>query len=153
VPLLVVSTCVFLVGALFWGIFISAVTRTQQNAYQISLLTSFLPAMLLSGFVWSIENMPKAIQVITRAVPARYFVTILKGVFLKGVGLNVLWGELGVPGALRRHRLSAGDAHTEAETGVNHVGTDFESCCGRNSYRRCASRACGCCCSCRRWCS
>jgi ABC-2 type transport system permease protein len=82
-------------GALFWGIFISAVTRTQQNAYQISLLTSFLPAMLLSGFVWSIENMPKAIQVITRAVPARYFVTILKGVFLKGVGLNVLWGELG----------------------------------------------------------
>ena len=95
VPMLVVSTCVFLMGALFWGIFISAVTRTQQKAYQISLLTSFLPAMLLSGFVWSIENMPKAIQVITYVVPARYFVTILKGVFLKGVGLNVLWGELG----------------------------------------------------------
>jgi ABC-2 type transport system permease protein len=95
VPMLVVSTCVFLVGALFWGIFISAVTRTQQKAYQISLLTSFLPAQLLSGFVWSIESMPKVIQVITRAVPARYFVTILKGVFLKGVGLNVLWGELG----------------------------------------------------------
>jgi ABC-2 type transport system permease protein len=95
VPLLVVSTCVFLMGALFWGIFISAATRTQQKAYQISLLTSFLPAQLLSGFVWSIESMPKAIQVITRAVPARYFVTILKGVFLKGVGLNVLWGELG----------------------------------------------------------
>jgi ABC-2 type transport system permease protein len=95
VPLLAVSTCVFLVGALFWGIFISAATRTQQKAYQISLLTSFLPAQLLSGFVWSIESMPKAIQVITRVVPARYFVTILKGVFLKGVGLNVLWGELG----------------------------------------------------------
>jgi ABC-2 type transport system permease protein len=95
VPLLVVSTCVFLCGALFWGIFISAVTRTQQKAYQISLLTSFLPAQLLSGFVWSIESMPKAIQVITYVVPARYFVTILKGVFLKGVGLNVLWGELG----------------------------------------------------------
>ena len=95
VPLLVVSTCVFLMGALFWGIFISAVTRTQQKAYQISLLTSFLPAQLLSGFVWSIESMPKAIQVITYVVPARYFVTILKGVFLKGVGLSVLWGELG----------------------------------------------------------
>src|ERR1019366_3376846 len=89
VPLLVVSTCVFLVGALFWGIFISAATRTQQKAYQISLLTSFLPAQLLSGFVWSIESMPKAIQGITYVVPARYFVTILKGVFLKGVGLNV----------------------------------------------------------------
>jgi ABC-type multidrug transport system permease subunit len=95
VPLLVVSTCVFLMGALFWGIFISAATRTQQKAYQISLLTSFLPAQLLSGFVWSIESMPKAIQVITRVVPARYFVTILKGVFLKGVGLSVLGGELG----------------------------------------------------------
>ena len=95
VPLLVVSTCVFLVGALFWGIFISAATRTQQKAYQISLLTSFLPAQLLSGFVWSIESMPKAIQVITRVVPARYFVTILKGIFLKGVGIQVLWGELG----------------------------------------------------------
>src|SRR5271157_179326 len=95
VPLLVVSTCVFLMGALFWGIFISAVTRTQQKAYQISLLTSFLPAQLLSGFVWSIESMPKVIQVITYVVPARYFVTILKGVFLKGVGLSVLWGELG----------------------------------------------------------
>ena len=45
--------------------------------------------------MWSIENMPKAIQVITYVVPARYFVTILKGVFLKGVGLSVLWGELG----------------------------------------------------------
>jgi len=95
VPLLVVSTCVFLFGALFWGIFISAATRTQQKAYQISLLTSFLPAQLLSGFVWSIESMPKAIQVITRAVPARYFVTILKGVFLKGAGFRLLWGELG----------------------------------------------------------
>jgi ABC-2 type transport system permease protein len=95
VPMLVVSTCVFLFGALFWGIFVSAAARTQQKAFQISLVTSFLPAFLLSGFVWSIENMPQVIQAITRAVPARYFVTILKGVFLKGVGLSVLWGQLG----------------------------------------------------------
>jgi len=95
VPMLVVSTCVFLFGALFWGIFVSAAARTQQKAYQISMLTSFLPAYLLSGFVWSIENMPKVIQAITRAVPARYFVTILKGVFLKGAGFRLLWGELG----------------------------------------------------------
>jgi ABC-2 type transport system permease protein len=95
VPLLVVSTCVFLFGALFWGIFLSAASRTQLQAYQMGILSSFLPAFLLSGFVYSIENMPRVIQVITRIVPARYFVTILKGIFLKGAGLRLLWGELG----------------------------------------------------------
>jgi ABC-2 type transport system permease protein len=93
--LLVVSICVFLFGALFWGIFISAVAKTQVAAYQMGILSSFLPAFLLSGFVYSIETMPWVIQVITHIVPARYVVTILKGIFLKGVGLSVLWGELG----------------------------------------------------------
>jgi len=93
--LMAVSTCVFLFGALFWGIFISAVARTQVAAYQMGILSSFLPAFLLSGFVYSIETMPWVIQVITHVVPARYMVTILKGIFLKGVGLSVLWGELG----------------------------------------------------------
>jgi ABC-2 type transport system permease protein len=89
------STCIFLFGALFWGIFISAATRNQLQAYQIGILSSFLPAFLLSGFVYSIETMPKPIQVITHIVPARYFVTILKDAFLKGAGLSVLWAELG----------------------------------------------------------
>jgi ABC-2 type transport system permease protein len=61
----------------------------------MGILSSFLPAFLLSGFVYSIETMPAAIQVITRIVPARYVVTILKGLFLKGVGVSVLWQELG----------------------------------------------------------
>ncbi|MBZ5621401.1 MAG: ABC transporter permease [Acidobacteriia bacterium] len=95
VPLMVVSTCVFLFGALFWGIFVSAAARTQVQAYQLGILSSFLPAFLLSGFVYSIETMPTVIQVITHIVPARYVVTILKGIFLKGVGIRVLWGELG----------------------------------------------------------
>jgi ABC-2 type transport system permease protein len=95
-PLLALSTCVFLFGALFWGIFVSAAARTQAAAYQLGILSSFLPAFLLSGFVYSIENMPWVIQAITRVVPARYVVTILKGIFLKGVGLSVLWGELGL---------------------------------------------------------
>jgi ABC-2 type transport system permease protein len=95
VPLMVVSTCVFLFGALFWGIFVSAVTKTQLQAYQLGLLSSFLPAFMLSGFVYSIESMPPVIQAITHVVPARYVVTILKGIFLKGVGIRVLWGELG----------------------------------------------------------
>jgi ABC-2 type transport system permease protein len=60
----------------------------------MGLLSSFLPAFLLSGFVYSIETMPQVIQVITHIFPARYFVTILKGVFLKGVGLSILWTEV-----------------------------------------------------------
>jgi ABC-2 type transport system permease protein len=94
VLLLGVSTCVFLFGALFWGVFVSAAAKTQLQAYQMGVLSSFLPAFLLSGFVYSIETMPRVIQVITMLVPARYVVTIMKGVFLKGVGLEVLWGEL-----------------------------------------------------------
>jgi ABC-2 type transport system permease protein len=61
----------------------------------MGVLSSFLPAFLLSGFVYAIETMPPVIQVITHIIPARYVVTIMKGVFLKGVGLEVLWGELG----------------------------------------------------------
>jgi ABC-2 type transport system permease protein len=94
IPMMVVSICVFLFGALFWGIFISASAKTQLQAYQMGVLSSFLPAFLLSGFVYSIESMPKIIQGITMIVPARYVVTILKGVFLKGVGVGVLWKEL-----------------------------------------------------------
>ena len=92
--LLAVSTCVFLFGALFWGIFVSAAAKTQLQAYQMGILSSFLPAFLLSGFVYATENMPPVIQAISHIIPARYVVTILKGVFLKGVGLSVLWGEL-----------------------------------------------------------
>jgi ABC-2 type transport system permease protein len=87
------TSAIFLVGALCWGILISALVRSQLFAYQLGALTSFLPAFLLSGFIFSIENMPAAIQVITYVFPARYFVTILKGVFLRGVGVRVLWVE------------------------------------------------------------
>jgi ABC-2 type transport system permease protein len=93
--LLAVSVCLFLFGALFWGIFVSAAAKTQLQAYQMGILSSFLPAFLLSGFVYAIETMPPVIQVITHIIPARYVVTLMKGIFLKGVGLEVLWGELG----------------------------------------------------------
>jgi ABC-2 type transport system permease protein len=91
---LFLSCCLFLFGALSWGIFISAGARTQLQAYQMGMLSSFLPGYMLSGFVYAIREMPKVIQVISYAVPARYFVTILNGVFLKGVGLQVLWLEV-----------------------------------------------------------
>jgi ABC-2 type transport system permease protein len=89
--LLVTTSCLFLLGTLFWGIFLSAATKTQLAAYQLAMLSSFLPAFMLSGFVYATENMPAPIQAISHVVSARYFVTILKGIFLKGVGLEVLW--------------------------------------------------------------
>ena len=92
--LLALSTCLFLCGVLFWGIFISAGTRSQVQAYQLGILTTFLPGFLLSGFVFAIDTMPKAIQVVSVVVPARYFVTVLKALFLKGVGLEIIWLQL-----------------------------------------------------------
>ena len=95
VLLLFGSSCVFLFGALCWGVMLSASTRSQLLAYQLGTLTSFLPAFLLSGFIYSIQNMPKAIQLITYLVPARYFIVILKGIFLKGAGVRIFAVELG----------------------------------------------------------
>ncbi len=91
---LAVTSCIFLIGALCWGILISALTRSQVVAFQLGMLSSFLPAFLLSGFVFAIENMPAVIQLVTYVFPARYFVSILKGVFLRGVGWRVLWLEV-----------------------------------------------------------
>ena len=91
---LFLSTCVFLFGALCWGIFLSAVARSQLLAFQMGILSSFLPAFLLSGFIFSIDNMPQVVQAISHIVPARYFITLLKGIFLKGVGPYVLGTEL-----------------------------------------------------------
>ena len=91
---LAVSCFVFLFGALCWGILLSAIAGSQLLAYQLGMMTSFLPAFLLSGFIYSIENMPVPIQMFTFLVPARYFITLLKGIFLKGVGLEVLGIEV-----------------------------------------------------------
>jgi ABC-2 type transport system permease protein len=92
--LLALSTCLFLCCVLFWGIFVSAGTRTQVQAYQVGILTTFLPGFLMSGFVFAIDTMPKAIQVLSVVVPARYFVAILKALFLKGVGMRVIGSQM-----------------------------------------------------------
>jgi ABC-2 type transport system permease protein len=94
VLLLFASTLIFLFGALCWGIFLSAVARSQLLAFQMGIISSFLPAFLLSGFIFAIENMPRVVQLISHVVPARYFVTLLTGIFLKGVGISVLSVEL-----------------------------------------------------------
>ncbi len=92
--LLAVTSCIFLVGAFFWGILLSSLARSQLLAYQMGMISSFLPAFLLSGFIYAIENMPPVIRGISYVTPSRYFVTVLKGVFLKGVGIGVLWPEV-----------------------------------------------------------
>ena len=102
VLMLALSTMIFLSGAFFWGILVSAVARTQLFAFQMGLVTTFLPAFLLSGFLYAIENMPVPIQVITHVVPARYFVTIVRGIFLKGIGLRSVVGAVAVSGGLLR---------------------------------------------------
>ena len=91
---LALSSFIFLFGALSWGIFVSAATKSQLIAYQVGLLSSFLPAFLLSGFIYAVENMPIVIRWITNFVPAKYYVSIMKGIFLKGVGLEVMWLEV-----------------------------------------------------------
>jgi ABC-2 type transport system permease protein len=91
---LAVATSIFLFGALCWGIFLSAMAKTQLIAYQMGIASSFLPSMVLSGLVWSIDNMPVPIQALTHLIPARYMVSILKSLFLKGVGFDVLWAEI-----------------------------------------------------------
>jgi len=90
VALLFGMSAVFLAGVLAWGMLISIVAKNQLLASQIAMTTTFLPSFLLSGFMFSIANMPKVIQLITYIVPARYFVALLKGIYLKGVGLEIL---------------------------------------------------------------
>jgi len=93
VALLFALAAVFLTGTLALGLVVSIVARNQLLANQLAMVVTFLPAFLLSGFMFAISNMPGAIRLVTYFVPARYFVAVLKGIYLKGVGLAVLGGE------------------------------------------------------------
>ncbi|HET9948305.1 MAG TPA: ABC transporter permease [Longimicrobiales bacterium] len=93
VALLSAMTLLFLTGALGLGIFISAAVRSQVLATQIAMVATYLPAVLLSGFLFDIASMPIVLQALTFLIPARYFVTVTRGIFLKGVGAAVLWPE------------------------------------------------------------
>ncbi len=84
---------VFLTGALFFGLTLSIVFKSQVLANQAALFGSYLPTLILSGFVFGIQNMPAPIRAITYLVPARYFITMLRGIYLKGIGLEVLWAN------------------------------------------------------------
>jgi len=96
VALLFAMAAIFLAGALSLGMLISVVTKSQLLASQLAMVMTFLPAFLLSGFMYAISNMPQAIRLITYLIPARYFVALLKGIYLKGIGLNILYIEAGL---------------------------------------------------------
>jgi ABC-2 type transport system permease protein len=92
--LLLLALSLFLVGALGLGLLVSSVAETQQVAFQLALLASFLPTLMLSGFIFPISSMPRFLQLVTYAVPARYFLIALRGIVLKGTGLDAFWIEL-----------------------------------------------------------
>jgi ABC-2 type transport system permease protein len=92
--LLVAASWIYLLTTLGLGLFISTISRTQQQAMMTSTFFFMTPMMYLSGFIFPIENMPAWIQPLTYLIPLRYFVVILRGIFLKGVGLEALWPQM-----------------------------------------------------------
>ncbi|MBI2073253.1 MAG: ABC transporter permease [Gemmatimonadetes bacterium] len=91
--LLIGLATLFLIGALGLGIFISAAVKSQLLATQTSLLATYLPSLLLSGLIFDLASMPLVLRLISHLVPARYFIVVLRGIFLKGVGVGVLWTQ------------------------------------------------------------
>ena len=92
--LLILALSLYLAGALGLGLMISTIAESQQVAFQLAVLASFLPTMMLSGFVFPIASMPEPIQAITFIVPARYFIVALRSIVLKGAELSTFWTEL-----------------------------------------------------------
>jgi len=91
--LLFVLCLVYLMTTLGLGLFVSTISRTQQQAMLTAIFFVMMPMMIISGFVFPIENMPVPIQMVTYLLPPRYFFVIIRGIFLKGVGIAELWDE------------------------------------------------------------
>jgi ABC-2 type transport system permease protein len=90
---LAIFSLLYLLASLGTGVFVSTIAENMRTALLAAIFLSLLPSVLLSGFVFPIENMPTAIQIITYFFPGRYFVTAIRGIYLKGVGVTVLWPE------------------------------------------------------------
>ena len=113
---LLLSSVFYILTGIGLGLFISTVSSTQQEAF-MSMFFFFLPAIMLSGFMFPIENMPRVLQYVTYLDPLRYFLEIVRGVFLRGAGWRILWpqalvlaamGALVITAATRRFRKTAG---------------------------------------------
>jgi ABC-2 type transport system permease protein len=92
--LLVLAIGLFLIGAQAQGLLVSTIAETQQVAFQLALLSSFLPTFILSGFIFPISSMPSVVQAVTYIVPARYFLVALRAIVLKGAGITAFWPDL-----------------------------------------------------------
>jgi ABC-2 type transport system permease protein len=94
-PLLLFATsCIYLLTTLGLGLFVSTISDTQQQAMMTSTFFFLTPMLYLSGFIFPIENMPAVIQPLTYLIPLRYFIVIVRGIFLKGIGVAVLWPQI-----------------------------------------------------------
>ena len=91
IPLLFGMCLIYLMSTLGLGLFVSTVSNTQQQAMMTSIFFFLMPMLYLSGFIFPIENMPEWIQPFTYLIPLRYFLVIVRGIFLKGIGLEILW--------------------------------------------------------------
>lgn len=91
IVLLLIMSIVFLLNSLGLGLLISARSASQQSAVLLAFFATMIPGLLLSGFLFPISSMPKLVQVLTYFIPARYFLVIVRGIFLKGVGISALW--------------------------------------------------------------
>ena len=91
---LIVSILIFLFASLSLGLLVSTISDSQQIAFQIGTLVSLIPSLLLSGFIFPIENMPLPIQIVTNITPAKFFIVCLRDILLKGEGVNVFWDQL-----------------------------------------------------------
>ncbi len=85
---------IYLITTLGLGLLMSTLARTQQQAMMTSMFFVMMPMIVLSGFIFPIENMPGIFQIVTYAIPLRYFLVIVRSLFLKGVGLSVLWTQV-----------------------------------------------------------
>lgn len=92
--LLLFGTFAFLFAALSLGVFISTISDSQQVAFQAANVTSLLPSLILSGFIFPIESMPVAIQVLTNITPAKFYIVILRAILLRGAGISAFWDQL-----------------------------------------------------------
>lgn len=112
--LLLLTMTLFLVGGLGQGLLISTVTRTQQVAFLLAILSTMLPTFILSGFAFPIRNMPAVVQAATYAVPARFFLDALRGILLKGAGLPAFWDSLALLAAFAVLTLGASTLRMKA---------------------------------------
>jgi ABC-2 type transport system permease protein len=91
---LLVSTFIYIMSSLGLGLLVSTISKTQQQAMMLAIFVVMLPMVFFSGFAFPIENMPVIIQYVSYAIPLRYFMVIIRGIILKGIGIAELWPEL-----------------------------------------------------------